>query len=98
MGLTRTEGTGPGSVRGGGVWLFDLETLAFDELQAPAGAEQYALDWTDDGRHVLTATVEAMGFCTFAAVDATTKQVTKVNAEITVCGANGEVVGWTVLR
>ena len=29
------------------------------------------------------ATVEAMGFCTFAAVDATTKQVTKVNAEIT---------------
>jgi hypothetical protein len=98
MGLTRIEGTGPGSVRGGGIWLLNLETLAFDQIQPPDGAEQYVLDWTEDGRHALTATVEAMGLCNFAAVDATTKQATKVNAEITVCGANGEVVGWTVLR
>jgi hypothetical protein len=98
IGLTRTEGTGPGSVRGGGIWLLNLDSLALDALQPPAGAEQYALDWTDDGRHLLSATVEAMGLCSFAAVDATTQQVTPVNAEINVCGANGQVVGWTVLR
>ena len=85
-------------MRGGGIWLLNLDTLAFDQIQPPEGAEQYVLDWTEDGRHVLTATVEAMGLCSYSVVDATTKQVTKVNAEITLCGANGEVVGWTALR
>jgi hypothetical protein len=98
IGLTRTEGMGPGSVRGGGIWLLNLDTLALDPLQPPAGAEQYALGWSDDGRHLLTATVEAQGLCSYAAVDATTKQVIKVNPEITMCGANGEVIGWTSLR
>src|SRR6188508_49246 len=41
LGLTRAEGTGPGSVRGGGIWLLNLDTLAFDQLEPPAGAEQY---------------------------------------------------------
>jgi len=98
MGLTRTEGTGPGSVRGGGIWLLNLDTLAMEEILPAGGAEQYVLDWTEDGRHVLTTTVEAQGLCSFAFVDVTTKQVTKVNPDITVCGGNGEVIGWTTLR
>jgi hypothetical protein len=98
MGLTRTEGTGPGSTRGGGIWLLNLDTLAIEEIQPAGGAEQYVLDWTEDGRYALTATVEAQGLCSFAFVDATTKQVMKVNPDITVCGANGEVIGWTALR
>ena len=98
MGLTRTEGAGPGSTRGGGIWLLNLDTLALEEIQPASGAEQYILDWTEDGRYVLTTTVEAQGLCSFAFVDATTKQVVKVNPEITVCGANGEVIGWTTLR
>ena len=98
MGLTRTEGTGPGSTRGGGIWLLNLDSLAREEIQPAGGAEQYVLDWTADGRYALTATVEAQGLCSFAFVDVTTKQVTKVNPDITVCGANGEVIGWTTLR
>jgi hypothetical protein len=99
LGTTTTLGTGPGSTRSGGIYSFSLANRTFVRLLDGEGAEQYPIAWSPDGRYLLYAVVEAQGVCHFAYIDADAgnPQPVLINPEITFCGANGEVVGWTQL-
>ena len=99
LGTTVTVGQGPGSTRSGGIYLLDLTTRQFRRLVEGDGAEQYPVAWSPDGRYLLYSTVEAQGVCRFAYVDADAPDAgtVAINEEITFCGLNGHVVGWTEL-
>jgi hypothetical protein len=98
LGTSMTSGTGPGSTRGSGVWLVDLRTGTPAALVPAAGAEQYAVRWTPDGRYLLVASVQAQGLCSYSIVDAQDKKVTALPESISFCGANGSVWGLTLIR
>jgi hypothetical protein len=100
LGATVGVGIGPGSARGAGIYILDLATRQFAPLVEGEGAEQYPVGWSPDGRYLLYAIVEAQGVCHYAYVDAESDdpQPVPVNPDITMCGVNGNVVGWTVLR
>jgi hypothetical protein len=89
---------GPGGAVSGGLWLFDMITAAFDRLAPAAGSEQYPVAWSPDGRYLLAASVQAQGLCAYSYVDMTTKAVKALDDSVTQCGANGDVLGWAVVR
>ena len=97
---TQMPGTpGPGfKATPTGLWLLDLNSGNFSNLAPADGLEQYPVAWSQDGRLLLAATVRAMGLCDYAAIDVTSKQVTPLSKSLTLCGANGDLLGWTVLR
>jgi hypothetical protein len=99
LGTTTTAGSGPGSERGAGIYLLDLTNREFSRLVDGEGAEQYPVAWSPDGRYLLYAVVEAQGLCRFAYVDANAPETgpVEINQDITFCGINGHVVGWTQL-
>ena len=99
FGTSTTLGAGPGGTRSGGIYILDLATRRFLQLLDGQGAEQYPIAWSPNGRYLLYATVEAQGLCNFAYVDAdaTNPEPVPVNADVTFCGINGHVVGWTEL-
>jgi hypothetical protein len=80
-----------------GLWLLDLASGTFGNLAPADGLEQYPVAWSPDGRYLLAATVRAMGLCDYAAIEVATKQVTPLAKTLTHCGANGDVLGWTLL-
>jgi hypothetical protein len=98
MGTSMTVGTGPGSTRGGGLWLVDVRTGAATTLIPFAGAEQYAVRWTPDGRYLLASTVQAQGLCLYSVVEPAERKVTQLPEALSFCGANGSVWGFTSLR
>jgi hypothetical protein len=95
---TSTSGSGPGSTRAGGIWQVNLASTSVSVLVPADGAEQFPIAWTADGRYLLAGRVEAQGVCGYVYADATNKVVKPIASEITFCGANGEVVGWTSLK
>jgi hypothetical protein len=50
-----------------------------------------------DGDALLAGSVLAQGVCAYAVVDMATGEATPLPETLTVCGANGIVVGWTAL-
>jgi hypothetical protein len=98
LATAQTAGTGPGSTRSTGMWLVDLRTGDFTPLAQAAGAEQFPVSWTQDGRFLLAASVQAQGMCSYSIVDATDKKVTSLPDSLTFCGPNGYVLGWTAVR
>jgi hypothetical protein len=99
-GATTSVATRPGSSRGDGIYILDRASRQFAPLVEGEGAEQYPVAWSPDGRYLLYAVVEAQGVCHYAYVDAEADdpQPVPVNPDITMCGVNGNVVGWTDLR
>jgi hypothetical protein len=97
---TKTPGanTSPGSVASSGVWQIDLTNLSTSVLVPGEGPEQAAVAWSPDGRYLIVQNTQAQGLCTYVIADATNKQVKPINKDITFCGANGEVIGWTSLK
>jgi hypothetical protein len=97
---TAQSGTpGPNfGTRSTGLWLLDLNTLAFSNLTAGEASEQWPVAWSEDGRYLLVATVQAQGVCSYTYIDVTSKETKTVSKDITFCGANGDVFGWTSLR
>ena len=89
---------GPGSATSSGVWQIDLATLSTSVLVPGEGPEQAAVAWSPDGRYLIVQNVLAQGLCAYVYADATNKQVKPINKDITFCGANGEVIGWTSLK
>ena len=81
-----------------GLWLLDLNSGSFSNLAPADGLEQYPVTWSSDGRYLLAATVRAQGNCDYASIDATTKEVKPLSKDITFCGANGDVIGWTAIK
>jgi hypothetical protein len=77
-----------------------MASLAFRRVVAPEGAEQFAVQWTPDGRYLLYGTVEAQGLCRYGYLDtaAAAPQPRPVDGGIRGCGPNGQAVGWTLLR
>ncbi|HEY7268596.1 MAG TPA: hypothetical protein VH951_02095, partial [Dehalococcoidia bacterium] len=59
--------------------------------------EQSPVAWSPDGRYLLFQTVQAQGVCSYAYVDMNSRTLKPVNPDITVCGVNGDVLGWAVL-
>jgi hypothetical protein len=70
----------------------------FKDLAPAAGAEQFPVSWTPDGRYLLAASVQAQGLCSFSVIDANDKKVTSLPEVISFCGPNGVVLGLTVIR
>jgi hypothetical protein len=99
LGTTKSVGEGPGSARGAGIYLLNLDTLTFRQVAPPEGAEQYPVAWSPDGRYLLYALVEAQGVCHYGYVDVEGPPVSPVpiDAGVTFCGVNGTVVGWAEL-
>jgi hypothetical protein len=98
LATAQTTGTGPGSTRSSGLWLVDLRTGEFKDLAPAAGAEQFPVSWTPDGRYLLAASVQAQGLCSFSIVDANEKKVTPLPEGLSFCGPNGLVLGLTTIR
>jgi hypothetical protein len=94
---TSTKVSGPGGSVSSGLWLLDLTTLAYRPLAPASGLEQSPLAWSPDGRYLLATTVQAQGLCAFSYIDMVTQEVRPVDAAVTFCGANGDVLGWAVL-
>jgi len=86
----------PGSTTGA-VWLADAATLELRPLAQGLAREAVPLDWSPDGRFLLVSAVQAQGFCSLGVVDTVTGDVRPIAENITVCGVNGEVTGWTAL-
>ena len=99
FGTTTSLGAGPGGTRSGGIYTLSLANRTFAIIVDGEGAEQYPIAWSPDGRYLLYATVEAQGVCHFAYLDTSTAnaQPVPINPDITFCGVNGTVVGWTEL-
>ncbi len=93
-----TKVAGPGGSQGAGVWLMDLSNQLFELVGPAAGAEQSPVAWSADGRYLLFETVQAQGLCSFSYLDMNTRTVKPISADVTFCGANGDVIGWAVLR
>jgi hypothetical protein len=98
LATAQTTGTGPGSTRSTGLWLVDLRTGEFKDLAPAAGAEQFPVSWTADGRYLLAASVQAQGVCGFSIIDANERKVTPLPEAISFCGPNGIVLGLTAIR
>jgi hypothetical protein len=88
---------GPGGTTSTGLWLLDVTTEQFQQIAPASGLEQYPVAWSPDGRYLLFASVQAQGVCSYAYVDMTSRAVKPVSPDITVCGINGELLGWAVL-
>ena len=86
LATAQTTGTGPGSTRSSGIWLVDLRTGDFKDLAPAAGAEQFPVSWTADGRYLLAASVQAQGVCSYSIIDANEKKVTSLPDALTFCG------------
>jgi hypothetical protein len=99
FGTTTSLGAGPGRERSGGIYTLGLANRQFGRLVDGEGAEQYPVAWSPDGRYLLYAVVEAQGVCHYAYIDAgaDNPEPVAINPDITICGVNGEVVGWTEL-
>jgi hypothetical protein len=98
LATSQTTGTAAGSTRSTGVWLVDLRSGEFKDLAPAAGAEQFPVSWTADGRYLLAASVEAQGVCSFSVIDVNEKKVTPLPETLSFCGPNGVVLGLTVIR
>jgi hypothetical protein len=98
LATAQSTGTGPGSTRSSGIWLVDLRTGDFKDLAPAAGAEQFPVSWTADGRYLLAASVQAQGVCSYSVIDANEKKVAPLPEALTFCGPNGVVLGLTVIR
>jgi hypothetical protein len=81
-----------------GLFLVDLTSGGFTSLAPADGAEQYPVGWSPDGRYLLAGTVRAQGLCDHTYIDTTTREVKPIAKDVTYCGANGEVIGWTALK
>jgi hypothetical protein len=92
---------GPRGSSSGALWLVTPAPLEAKRdvklLLEGAGLEAFPVDWSSDGRFLLAGVVEAQGRCTYRIVEVATGATHPVNPEITVCGANGRVLGWTEL-
>jgi hypothetical protein len=99
FGTSTTLGAGPGGTRSGGIYTLSLANRTFAIIVDGEGAEQYPVAWSPDGRYLLYATVEAQGVCHYAYLDTNTANAEPepINPDITFCGVNGTVVGWTEL-
>lgn len=98
---TAQAGTpGPGfGTKSTGLWTMDLTTLDFVSLTPGEGSEQWPVAWSADGRYLLYATVQAQGLCSYAYLDSASNFAMKtIASEITFCGANGDMIGWTLLK
>jgi hypothetical protein len=95
--VTVTSGTGPGATRSGGVWLLDLDGLTATRLWQDDSAEAMPMAWSPDGSALIAGSVLAQGFCEYSVVDTRTGEAVSLGESVTVCGVNGEVVGWTVV-
>jgi hypothetical protein len=98
LATAQVTGTGPGSTLSTGLWLVDLRSGDFKALATAAGAEQFPVSWTQDGRYLLAASVQAQGMCSYSIVDANEKKVTPLPEALTFCGPNGYVLGWTAVN
>lgn len=94
---TIRQGDGPGATRSAGLWLLDLESRTAAKLWQDDGAELIPVAWAPDGASILAGSVQAMGYCTYVAVDVATGEAHPIAESITVCGANGQMLGWTRL-
>ena len=88
---------GPRGATTGAVWLIDGATLAVSPLVQGLGREALPLDWSADGRFLLVQATEAQGRCAFHIVDTESGEAHPIAPAVTFCGANGSVIGWTML-
>ncbi len=95
---TSNAASGPGSAVSTALWRLNLGDLTFKPLAAATGVEQVPVAWSPDGRYVLVQSTIAQGRCSYSYVDAVSGDAHPVNKDITYCGTNGEVLGWTALR
>jgi hypothetical protein len=98
---TKTVGTGPGSTRGGGVYLLDLANRSFTNVAPGDGAEQFPVQWSPGGRYLLYGVTEAQGVCHYEIADLSTTgspKLTPVDTAVSFCGVNGSVAGLTKLK
>jgi hypothetical protein len=93
--LSVQRGMGPASTRSDGLWLMNLQLMNSFRLWNDGGAEALPVAFSPDGAHVLAGSVQAMGVCSYAVIALLSGEVRPVSDGITVCGANGEVLGWT---
>ena len=91
-------GPGPAPSTGTGIWLLDINTLAFSNLAGNQGSEQWAIGWSPDGQYLLAAATVAQGMCAYTYIDVASKDVKPIAPAVTFCGANGDVVGWSTIK
>jgi hypothetical protein len=94
---TSAKISGPGGTTSTGLWVLNAATSEFRQVAPTAGLEQYPVAWSPDGRYLIASSVQAMGLCSYSYLDITTNTSKPIDAAITFCGVNGEVLGWAVL-